>query len=219
MDSASSPSEPPVQTSGLFSLPAELRNEIYMLAGLIRPNTIPVTETAIHHIGQLRHAQKTYMADRSKKQRRALDQGNGGFDNYEDRETSTRREILPQTLQPALTRVCKQMRSETLPMFYGSNTFKLYIDAEKGATPSFRVMRRWLRYIGAENRQWVEKVVVCTRVPEADLLRSFKNRILHRISPEVVTNWGNEAADEDNDSCVANWRGACLTHYRICVDQ
>ena len=47
--------------------------------------------------------------------------------------------------QPDLTRVCRQVRDDTLPMFYGSNHFVL--DGDCYGTS----YRKWLRVIGPRN--------------------------------------------------------------------
>jgi hypothetical protein len=47
--------------------------------------------------------------------------------------------------QPDLTRVCHQVRDDTLPMFYGSNHFVLHGDYYGTS------YREWLRVIGPLN--------------------------------------------------------------------
>ncbi|KAK5006688.1 hypothetical protein LTR39_005595, partial [Cryomyces antarcticus] len=48
--------------------------------------------------------------------------------------------------QPPLTRVCRQIRNESLPVFYGGNRFRLYRDR----CPEY-VFICWLRMIGNNN--------------------------------------------------------------------
>lgn len=49
--------------------------------------------------------------------------------------------------QPALTRVSKAIRAETLPVFYGSNTFRVCMIVPSARQASLL----WLRSIGASN--------------------------------------------------------------------
>ena len=52
--------------------------------------------------------------------------------------------------QPALTRVSRQVRAETLPMYYGSNAFVVYADFQT-AGPTFKGAQHWLQHIGKSN--------------------------------------------------------------------
>lgn len=45
--------------------------------------------------------------------------------------------------QPALTRVCRQLRSETLPVYYGINAFVAYIEGTED-WPHFNQLQTWL---------------------------------------------------------------------------
>ena len=54
--------------------------------------------------------------------------------------------------QPALTRVCRQVREETLPIFYGQNTFVIIdIDEEASLVELLETMQAWLKMIGPGN--------------------------------------------------------------------
>lgn len=57
--------------------------------------------------------------------------------------------------QPDLTRVCRQIRAETLPMFYGNNQFVL--DGDYHDTR----YRKWLRIIGHKNAALLRTVTLC----------------------------------------------------------
>jgi hypothetical protein len=57
--------------------------------------------------------------------------------------------------QPDLTRVCHQVRDDTLPMFYGSNHFVLHGDYYGGAS-----YRKWLRVIGPPNAALLRTVTL-----------------------------------------------------------
>lgn len=57
--------------------------------------------------------------------------------------------------QPDLTRVCCQIRAETLPIFYGTNHFVLAGDSHGTS------YRRWLRIIGPGNAALLRNVTLC----------------------------------------------------------
>jgi hypothetical protein len=56
--------------------------------------------------------------------------------------------------QPDLTRVCRQVRNDTLPMFYGSNHFVLNGDYD------WTSCRKWLRVIGPRNAALLRTVTL-----------------------------------------------------------
>lgn len=60
-------------------------------------------------------------------------------------------------LQPALSRTCKALRSETLPIFYGRQTFVVAFDSKKPAAEA------WLSAIRAENRELLRDICVPLR--------------------------------------------------------
>lgn len=61
-------------------------------------------------------------------------------------------EDLNPAQQPALTRGCRQGRKETLPKFYGQNTFIVIdIDEETVPTELLEIMQDWLEIIGPDN--------------------------------------------------------------------
>ncbi|KAK5113476.1 hypothetical protein LTR62_003345 [Meristemomyces frigidus] len=92
------------QLTGFFSLPPELREEIYLLVLQKPHNTI--TMLANH--------------------------------------TSYKSEIS--AAQPSLTKVCKQLRHETLPVYYNANVFL----ADVSEADDVATAQRWLRAIGDE---------------------------------------------------------------------
>lgn len=65
--------------------------------------------------------------------------------------------------QPALSRVNKQLRHETLATFYASNTFNAQLDN----AADLATAKRWLRAIGDANVRNLRKLCLCgwTRVP------------------------------------------------------
>ncbi|TKA75036.1 hypothetical protein B0A49_02183 [Cryomyces minteri] len=54
---------------------------------------------------------------------------------------------MPALAQPPLTRVCRQIRNESLPIFYGGNTFRAFCDDPL----TISAFGSWLRLIGNDN--------------------------------------------------------------------
>lgn len=67
--------------------------------------------------------------------------------------TNTRSTMQSALQQPALTQTCRQLREETLSMFYTGNTFLL----PRPNSSHFAWVIRWLRGIRHEERKWLAK--------------------------------------------------------------
>lgn len=68
-------------------------------------------------------------------------------------------------LQPALTKVCRLIRKETLSVYYGANEFVTEADDRKTHPPWVNEIRfphalRWLRAIGPENRRLLRTLTI-----------------------------------------------------------
>ena len=68
-------------------------------------------------------------------------------------------------LQPALTRTYRQVRKETLPVYYGANDFVTDADDKSTYPPwvneiGFPHALKWLRAIGPENRSFLTTVTI-----------------------------------------------------------
>ena len=109
----------------LFRLPAELRNRIYELA--------LVQKKHIH--ASIAGCEESWSRPNSKQVKRA---------------------ILALTLrQPPLTRTCRKLREEALPIFYGGNVFHvpiLHNDGNAGEVID------WLTAVGAKNRSLLHQL-------------------------------------------------------------
>ena len=55
--------------------------------------------------------------------------------------------------QPPLTRTCKWVRAETMPIFYGANIFQVCLETGLTDEP-----KKWLRAIGPANRKLLQEV-------------------------------------------------------------
>ena len=108
-------------------------------------------------------------------------------------------------------------------MFYARNTFELCITKSFAMQVlSFGHLFKWLYSIGFENRQLVQKVVICTYAPEDFIPDFFKECCDGRrkrigCAPGLLAcYWEGEIEDEFDAMCEANTRcGACYKHYRI----
>lgn len=65
--------------------------------------------------------------------------------------------------QPAITQVSREIRSETLPVYYGANPFQTYVfEASAVMNPEcqdfvwLNLAEKWLRAIGPENRSLIK---------------------------------------------------------------
>ena len=129
------PSQPETAVmTGFLDLPPEIRNQIYLhcesLVGPIpkaRDNLVDVC----HPIGENRFV------------------GGGWYGDYYPGEPTE--EAIRFLTQPAITKTCRQVRNETIPIFYGSNAIVLhdfYWPKMDGVwTPFPEVLRRLFRRI------------------------------------------------------------------------
>lgn len=61
--------------------------------------------------------------------------------------------------QPPLTRLCRQIRNESLPVYYGNNVFIVdYDDIHYRRGVQCKIETGWLRAIGPHNRRSLQKV-------------------------------------------------------------
>ena len=88
-----------------------------------------------------------------------------------------KRPVLPASVKaspPVLTRVCKQIRSETLVLFYGANTFNIHfgkVDGISFAKDVLKKLYKWVLKIGAAQRAMVKHVILNADIPLGDRVR------------------------------------------------
>ena len=88
--------------------------------------------------------------------------------------------------QPPLTRVDRAIRQETLPIFYGRNTFQLGLLLHQLILyPEYE----WLKYMGNENRRSLKQCYIAAEQDHAEgYIHPFaKNQLLR-----IMTDWGYE---------------------------
>jgi hypothetical protein len=132
----------------LHKLPAELRNWIYEACLIPRERPYQVEKVVKPH--QTRFVYSKGLADMAKPMM-----------------------VPPRLLvqEPALLRVSKSIRRETLPMHYGTNTFRLL---------NIAILKDWLVYIGSDRRAAL-RYVQCMELPMplTRLFLRFKMPPLH----------------------------------------
>ncbi|KAF7189273.1 hypothetical protein HII31_09426 [Pseudocercospora fuligena] len=94
--------------------------------------------------------------------------------------------ILPTATQPLITKVCKQMREETLRLFYNSNTFQilLQIPGNDANTPSKQTLdaRNWLLKVDPECHKSVK---ILNLYLEFEVLCSAFRDTLRNVTAEL----------------------------------
>jgi len=129
--SEAAPSTPPAKRPvGLLNLPAELRDQIYQYT-LVRPSTI-------HIVDPLGCLENTLHMTAS-----SWDMTAAAWLKLHERDRK------PSSHQLALLQICRRVRYEAEPIFYGANTFLL-------TSPS--VMMAWLDLLGTERQGMVKSL-------------------------------------------------------------
>lgn len=103
----------------------------------------------------------------------------GKFDSFARRMSASCK-------QPALTRVSQALRRETLPMFYGENSFKINLAImlpEPCYSRKFSdITIRWLCCIGATNRRLMNTIRIWSYVGSEEQAKQLSELRKHGIS-------------------------------------
>lgn len=105
-------------------------------------------------------------------------------------------------MQPAVTRVCRQIRDESLPLFYGVNVFDFHVHR-----CDFDYFFEWMRNIGVQNRKCVQTVRFTLKNMWScgpgllDFVRWWATTDgIDKPTMQFDTQeWAEEQADDDND--------------------
>ena len=141
--------------SGLLKLSAELRNRIYEIVLTAR---VGDKNHSCEREGQI----TINPADNHYDPRVEFE-----VEDYEDEDDVNDVKRMP--TQPAITKTSRQIREETLPIYYGENTFIAYPQKKmktvfgartitKKACYSLGGAEKWLQMIGPDNRALLKKV-------------------------------------------------------------
>ncbi|KAK4955079.1 hypothetical protein LTR10_007273 [Elasticomyces elasticus] len=104
-------------------------------------------------------------------------------------------EVQHAVQQPPLTRVCCQVRDETLPMYYSGNVFAWSrFDRSFGVDPyaSRAVLNRhcavvhWAEAIGERNRGWLKDVLLRYTAGESDWRQGAENKLNDVVNRQGV---------------------------------
>ena len=97
--------------------------------------------------------------------------------------------------QPALSYVNKQLRAETLPLFYSSNTFL----AEVSDIYDLEIAKQWLAAIGDSNVRHLRRVALCgwTKMPCGERSRPLWIRAVLDLKAGTVELDRSAAAEMD----------------------
>ena len=81
--------------------------------------------------------------------------------------------------QPPLTRLCRQIRNESLPVYYGNNVFIVDVnDIHYRRGVQCTIETGWLRAIGPHNRRSLQNVYIhCHRGAELRAKEDFERRM------------------------------------------
>ena len=132
-----------------LSLPAELRTRIYELV------TIPQSDRETNY--------ETGYTFRKQPAIRIGCRNILGSASRHMQNTPAGRNCRGWALQPSITRISRQVRTESLPVYYGANEFffEPYDRKENANTPvEFPYVQRWLKAIGPENRNLLKTVSI-----------------------------------------------------------
>lgn len=145
---------------------------------------------------------------------------------------------LKAVLQPALTRTCRQLRVDGLPVFYGGNTFEIYLHFPDPAhgyrgyakgvpqqtpvqqchtriRPAFTSVAAWLGNLSVKHREMVGHLVICTRESRSRLANAA-DYVGARVSAEVRLRLDGETSGGPS---VASWPGGeSLKYYKLLIE-
>ncbi|KAK4948479.1 hypothetical protein LTR10_013013 [Elasticomyces elasticus] len=124
-------------------------------------------------------------------------------------------------VEPPVARASRLLRHEALPMYYGLNTFEVYLDRrmdygegsfKNDVHNALQGLAYWLRRIDAKQRSMIKSLVVCTHVAKVSIAHLMSD---NNVGPKKIelSLSKKEVVDE---TCAANVLAkACLRHYRL----
>lgn len=99
--------------------------------------------------------------------------------------------------QPLITAVCRQLRAESLPAFYGVNILRLQLDSRT----LLAIVRIWLKGIGDVNVGHFRKVEMLgwRRIPFGHMIRRLKVLVVVDLRTGDLDESGGEGRLEEED--------------------
>jgi hypothetical protein len=123
---------------------------------------------------------------------------------------------------PAITRTCRKLREETLPVHYGANTFEIRGFSERlyhmrGTAERVNALRfknallrgqQWLDMIGPTGRMLIEGLLLCSANAYFDiaLLNALKENTEWDMGASELVKWVRRGSKCDNKHCEINAR-------------
>ena len=101
--------------------------------------------------------------------------------------------------QPALTKVCRSMRADALPMFYKHNAFRAGYCYECDTD----IVVAWLRVIGKDNREMMKEFFFWDENPEHDryspkcLKKLVRSEVVRSLGGKLESTYSNVACRHD----------------------
>ena len=95
--------------------------------------------------------------------------------------TQNQRDFKRKSIQPALTKTCRQIRTETITIFYGGNVF--LTDANKNCIKTVT----WVQFIGPKNRSRLKRLYLdCYHTGDLTLLfKAVEEKVcMQTVAPE-----------------------------------
>lgn len=126
----------------------------------------------------------------------------------------------PDTSALSLTAVCRQLRAETLSLFYGANEFNITLLNSSGLATA----TRWILHEG-ENMALLRHIRFCGQPPhKADPVWHYEAAIAIRFAPDGITcvpadfDHPERSADYDQDPYIIEAQLAKVRHvlYEVC---
>lgn len=107
-------------------------------------------------------------------------------------------------MQPALTRTCRFIRANALPLFYKKNVFRAsycHIYQERGISRTVT----WLRMIGPQNREMLRHFYFYDRNEDQDTMYSNSHELLQALKDSAVfTELGGKMETLSSKDCCAH---------------
>lgn len=117
---------------------------------------------------------------------------------YNEREAWDLRQRCP-PWQPALTRVCRSIRADALPMFYKHNAFRAGYCYECDT----EIVTDWLKVIGQQNREMLREFYFVDANPSHDryspkcLKRVLRGDVVRSLGGSLQSTYTSEACRHD----------------------
>ncbi|KAK4548934.1 hypothetical protein LTR36_008707 [Oleoguttula mirabilis] len=113
---------------------------------------------------------------------------------------------LEEVQQPAITRTCRQLRRETLSMYYSLNHFKTFINELRSFKPEGAAVNKWLVAMGKDNSKHILHLTVYLedddgRVRDRDIKKIMSSnglRLVKGVAKSQVLDFVEACSSSEN---------------------